>query len=141
MRNLAIIFSLMLMALSSPATAKIQVVAEVDISAQTMDVYVYGVKQYTFPVSTAKRGYRTPKGSYHPLRLHRMWYSRRYNMTPMPYSIFFKGGYAIHATKEVKRLGRPASHGCVRLAQQHAQTLYSLVKKHGMYQTRIVVRQ
>ena len=128
-----------LLLLASPAMAKSPIVAKVDISAQTMDIFVNGVKQYTFPVSTGKRGYYTPTGSYSPQRIHRMWYSRKYKMTPMPYSIFFKGGYAIHATKEVKRLGRPASHGCVRLANAHAKTLYSLVKKYGLYKTRIIV--
>jgi len=133
------IIGLGLLLLASPAMAKPQIVAKVDISAQTMDIFVHGVKQYTFPVSTGKRGYYTPTGSYLPQRIHRMWYSRKYKMTPMPYSIFFKGGYAIHATKEVKRLGRPASHGCVRLANAHAKTLYKLVKKYGLYQTRIIV--
>jgi len=31
----------------------------------------------------------------------------------MPYSIFFRGGYAIHGTYATGALGRPASHGCV----------------------------
>lgn len=127
--------------LVNPAVAKPQIVAKVDISSQTMDIFVQGVKRHTFPVSTGKRGYYTPTGTYLPQRIHRMWHSRKYNMTPMPYSIFFKGGYAIHATNEVRRLGRPASHGCVRLANKHAKTLYSLVKKYGLYKTKIIVQR
>ena len=75
-------------------------------------------------VSTARRGYRTPVGKYRPTRLERMWYSSKYENSPMPYSIFFLGGYAIHGTYEVKRLGRAVSHGCIRLhPEQCAQAV------------------
>jgi hypothetical protein len=56
----------------------------------------------------------------------------------MPHSIFFHNGYAIHGTTEIKRLGRIASHGCVRLHPENAEKLYSLVAKE-MATTRIVV--
>jgi lipoprotein-anchoring transpeptidase ErfK/SrfK len=59
----------------------------------------------------------------------------------MPYSIFFKGGYAIHGTYSVKQLGRPASHGCVRLHPDNAAALFGLVKQAGMSNTRIIVTQ
>jgi lipoprotein-anchoring transpeptidase ErfK/SrfK len=58
----------------------------------------------------------------------------------MPHSIFFRGGYAIHGTGYTKYLGRPASHGCVRLHPAHARTLYNLVRRHGRGNTRIRVR-
>ena len=48
----------------------------------------------------------------------------------MPYSIFFDGGYAIHGSYEIKHLGRPASHGCVRLHPENAALLFALVKEH-----------
>ena len=113
--------------------------ARIDISAQRMTVSQYGRVLYTWPVSTARPGYVTPRGSYRPIRLHRMWYSRKYEMSPMPYSVFFRGGYAIHGTNYVKRLGTPASHGCVRLHTANAATFYSLVKQVGPGNTRIVV--
>jgi lipoprotein-anchoring transpeptidase ErfK/SrfK len=69
--------------------------------------------------------------------LKRMWYSRKYDNAPMPYSIFFKGGYAIHGTNYVKRLGQPASHGCVRLHTANARELYELVQAYGKKSTRI----
>ncbi len=68
-----------------------------------------------------------------------MWYSRKYDMSPMPYSVFFRGGYAIHGTGYVKSLGRPASHGCVRLSKGNAAAFYSLVRQHGNKNTRIVL--
>ena len=83
-------------------------------------------------VSTARDGYYTPRGTWRPFLLKRMHYSRKYDNSPMPNSIFFLGGYAIHATYYVKQLGRPASHGCIRLHPQNAAKLYALVQKHGM---------
>jgi lipoprotein-anchoring transpeptidase ErfK/SrfK len=114
-------------------------VARIDVGNQTMTVSRHGRVIYTWNVSTARRGYVTPRGTYRPTRLHRMWYSRKYDMSPMPYSVFFRGGYAIHGTGYVKQLGRPASHGCVRLATANAARFYSLVKQVGPGNTRIVV--
>ena len=113
--------------------------ARIDISAQRMTVSKYGRVLYSWPVSTARSGYITPRGNYRPTQLHRMWYSRKYDMSPMPYSVFFRGGYAIHGTNAVKRLGTPASHGCVRLHTANAATFYSMVKQVGAGNTRIVV--
>ena len=114
-------------------------VASIDVSRQTMTVSRYGQVIHRWRVSTARRGYITPRGTYRPTRLHRMWYSRKYDMSPMPYSVFFRGGYAIHGTNYVKRLGTPASHGCVRLDTANAAKFYSMVKEVGAANTRIVV--
>ena len=114
--------------------------ARVDISTQTMTVSEYGRVVYRWKVSTARRGYHTPRGTYRPIRLHRMWHSRKYHNSPMPYSVFFHGGYAIHGTYETRNLGRPVSHGCVRLRPEHAATFFAMVKEAGRGNTSIVVR-
>jgi lipoprotein-anchoring transpeptidase ErfK/SrfK len=137
MRKLAIAFAIFLLA---TANASAGVVARIDISKQTMTVSEDGNVVYSWRVSTARRGYHTPRGSYRPTRMHRMWYSRKYDNSPMPHSIFFRGGYAIHGTNYVKSLGRPASHGCIRLAPGNARALYNLVRAHGAGNTRIVVQ-
>lgn len=115
------------------------IIARIDISNQTMTVSEDGSVLYSWSVSTARKGYRTPRGSFRPVRMHRMWYSRKYDNSPMPNSIFFYGGYAIHGTNAVKSLGRPASHGCIRLHPSNAKTLYDLVKAHGPRNTRIIL--
>lgn len=114
-------------------------VARIDVSNQTMSVSRGGRVIHTWRVSTARKGYVTPRGTYRPTRLHKMWYSRKYDMSPMPYSVFFRGGYAIHGTGYVKQLGRPASHGCVRLETGNAARFYAMVKQAGAGNTRIVV--
>jgi lipoprotein-anchoring transpeptidase ErfK/SrfK len=113
--------------------------AKISLSNQRMYVSVNGVPRYTWAVSTARSGYRTPTGTYRPQRLVKMHYSSKYDNAPMPHSVFFYGGYAIHGTNAVGSLGRPASHGCVRLAPGNAATLYSLVSKYGMGNTRVIV--
>ncbi|MGD9925074.1 MAG: L,D-transpeptidase [Pseudorhodoplanes sp.] len=118
--------------------ARAEIVVRVDKSAQRLSVSVDGVPSHTFVVSTGLAG-GPPNGSYKPQRLERTWHSRLFNMAPMPYSIFFHGHYAIHGTNQIKRLGRRASKGCVRLHPKDAAVLFNLVKKHGMAKTRIIV--
>ncbi|MBX3530743.1 MAG: L,D-transpeptidase [Rhizobiaceae bacterium] len=114
-------------------------VARVDVPTQTMQVIQYGKVIHTWPVSTARPGYITPAGNWRPKRMHKMWYSRKYDMSPMPYSVFYDGGYAIHGTSAVSRLGTPASHGCVRLETENAKTFYELVREVGPGNTRVIV--
>jgi lipoprotein-anchoring transpeptidase ErfK/SrfK len=139
MRILGFFVAIAACVLTLSAADAASVEAKISLSNQRMYVSVNGVRKYTWPVSTARSGYRTPTGSFHPQRLERSWYSRKYDNAPMPHSVFFYGGYAIHGTTAVKSLGRPASHGCVRLAPGNAATLYSLVSKYGMGNTRVVV--
>ncbi len=123
------------------ASAAQKVTATIDISEQKLYLYVDGRLRNKWPVSTARKGYRTPIGSYRPTRLEADWHSRKYNWAPMPHSIFFLGGYAIHGTTDLKNLGRPASHGCIRLAPKHAARLFNLVRQTGHGDTRIVIRR
>lgn len=110
----------------------------VDITTQEMIVATAtGRTIYNWDVSTGRKGFGTPTGSFKPIRMHEMWYSSKYENAPMPHSIFFYGGYAIHATYDVEHLGQVASHGCVRLDPENAQALYDLVKKVGMKNTSI----
>jgi lipoprotein-anchoring transpeptidase ErfK/SrfK len=115
------------------------VVVRVSKSRQLMYVYVDGVLEHVWPVSTARGGYSTPSGTYHPTAFDRFHRSSKYHNSPMPHSIFFQGGYAIHGSYDVGHLGRPASHGCIRLDPEHASELYGLVRSSGG--TRIVVSQ
>lgn len=124
---------------ASAATEKLKI--DIDLSSQTMWVDGGFFSRYTWRVSTARPGYRTPVGKYRPTRLERMWYSSKYENSPMPHSIFFLGGYAIHGTYEVKRLGRPVSHGCIRLHPSNASKLFGLVKSYGPKNTVITIRR
>ena len=140
-RLAAVLLAAMLVtfALAGQASAAAAVVARIDLSRQTMTVSVNGMPHYSWPVSTARRGYVTPTGAYRPQRMYRSYFSRKYYNSPMPYAIFFNGGYAIHGSYEVSRLGAPASHGCVRLHPSNAATLYALVRSYGAGNTLILI--
>jgi lipoprotein-anchoring transpeptidase ErfK/SrfK len=123
--------------LLSAQSALANIVANIDLSRQVMTVTVDGAPYARWKVSTGRNGYGTPTGSYRPYLLRRMHYSSKYENSPMPHSVFFRGGYAIHGTQYVKRLGRRASHGCVRLHPRNAARLYQLVLRYGFDNTRI----
>ena len=114
-------------------------IARVDVAAQKMTVTHLGKIVHEWPVSTAREGYSTPRGQYRPQRVHKMWYSRSYDNSPMPYAVFYDRGWAIHGTSAISRLGSPASHGCVRLATDNAEAFYTLVRQVGPGNTRIIV--
>ena len=121
------------------------VTATVSISEQRMTLKVVdktGTAQtFVWKVSTGKTGFETPTGAWKPTRLDIDHRSRTYDDAPMPFAVFFTGGYAIHATDAVARLGKPASHGCVRLAKANAAMFFDIVDTYGKRNTRIVVTE
>jgi hypothetical protein len=121
------------------SAAGAHVLINVDKSSQQMTVAIDGAQRYRFTVSTGRPGLGTPSGTFHPERMEPTWFSKEYYNSPMPHSIFFHGGFAIHGSYEINALGGPASHGCIRLHPEDAATLYALVQQQGMGATTIVV--
>jgi len=129
--------------LPSLVTGRPSVTAEVSLSGQRMVLTVVnraGLAQtFIWKVSTGKQGYRTPTGAWNPTWLSIDHRSKTYDNAPMPFAVFFTGGYAVHATDAVAKLGQPASHGCVRLAPANAAMFFDLVKTYGKANTKIVI--
>ena len=121
----------------SPAMADLNIT--VDLSDQVMIVDTPGEGYAVWDVSTGRKGKGTPTGYYQPYLLKKMHYSSKYNNAPMPYSIFFEGGYAIHGTNAIQKLGMKASHGCVRLHPDNARLLFHLVNTYGKENTHIEI--
>ena len=117
------------------------ITARISISSQTMTVTQNGFVKYKWKVSTARKGYVTPTGNWRAYLASRHHRSRKYDNAPMPYAIFFHGGYAVHATFDLKRLGRPASHGCIRLHPDNAAVFFSMAQKYGLNNTKVVITQ
>jgi lipoprotein-anchoring transpeptidase ErfK/SrfK len=124
-------------------TVEPAVEARVSLSEQRMYLTVIdnlGFKSsITWAVSTGKDGFETPTGEWNPTWLSVDHRSKTYDDAPMPFAVFFKDGYAVHATEYVRRLGEPASHGCVRLAPENAAVFFKLVRAYGKQNTRIVI--
>jgi len=134
--------SLLAAALAIPCTslARANIVVTIDKTTQQMSVAVDGAPRYIWPVSTGRAGYDTPNGTFKPNRMDADHLSQEWDNAPMPHTIFFDmKGHAIHGFFDVKHLGLPVSHGCVRLAPDHAATLFQLIKAEGMANTAVVV--
>src|SRR5215210_602716 len=127
-------------ALLAPA-AEAAVTVTIDKSIQQMTVAVDGRPVHHWPVSTGKGAqYDTPNGKFKAFRMERDHFSKEWDDAPMPHSIFFTPkGHAIHGSFDTKRLGTPASHGCVRLSPANAEKLYALVEKEGVTNTTVVL--
>ncbi len=140
MRKFFVAFlALLLVQFHSPSAFAANLIARVSLSSQTMTVSQNGFVRYRWKVSTARKGYVTPQGSWSAKWLSRNHRSRKYDNAPMPYAVFFNGGYAVHATFDLKRLGRPASHGCIRLHPENAAEFFALAGQYGLKNTKIVV--
>jgi hypothetical protein len=134
--------SLLAAALMAPlsATANAAIQIDIDKNAQRMTVTVDGAQRWVWPVSTGRPGYDTPNGTFKVNRMDADHLSQEWDNAPMPHTMFFDmHGHAIHGFFDVKHLGMPVSHGCVRLAPDHAAELFSLVKAEGLKETTVVI--
>ena len=116
-----------------------RLVVVVDVSEQHMTVFQDGEMRYNWMVSTARSGKVTPRGRWKAKWLSRHHRSSRYKGAPMPYSIFYNGNFAVHGTNQIKKLGRPASAGCIRLHPENAAVLFGLTKSYGLNNTIVSV--
>jgi lipoprotein-anchoring transpeptidase ErfK/SrfK len=113
--------------------------AQINLATQTMVVAEDGDVKYSWPISSGTEEFPTPRGTFHPQWVAKMWYSKKYDNAPMPNAVFINGGVAVHATQHVRYLGQPASHGCIRLAPGNAKIFYNLVGAHGLKMTRVSI--
>ena len=141
MRALSLaLMSSMWLWIAPPLSASADVLISIDKANQRMSVSVNGQQRHAWPISSGAAGYDTPSGSFRPLRMERAHFSKEWDNAPMPHAIFFTpDGHAIHGTNHARQLGRPASHGCVRLAPRQAATLFALVRAEGLASTQVVV--
>ncbi|HRO67932.1 MAG TPA: L,D-transpeptidase [Pseudobdellovibrionaceae bacterium] len=130
------------------------VYAKVVKSEQKMYLYVNGSLKGVHATSTGTRGHTTPNFDTHPNgRIYDYYTSTRYpggnyiddsgrKLGNMPYAVFIRGGFAIHGTGRGNwsKLGRTASHGCIRIHPDNARVFNSLVRTYGVKNTWITVQ-
>lgn len=113
---------------AAPASAAVRI--SIDLAKQRLTA-THGGETVNWKISSGRPGYETPAGHYSVMRMEADHYSDEYDQAPMPYAIFFSPrGLAIHGSYE-RGLGRPRSHGCVRLSVDNARTLYEWVERDG----------
>jgi len=113
---------------AAPALAKVGI--RVDLGRQRITIVKNNEPPIVWKISSGRPGYETPTGRFIMQRMDADHLSDEYDQAPMPYAIFFSRGLAIHGTT-MGGLGRPASHGCVRLSVDHARDLYEWVEQYG----------
>lgn len=123
--------------------------AQIVKSEQKMYLYVNGSLTNVWPVSTGTKSHRTPNFDMHPNgRIYDKYTSTKYpgggyaGLGNMPYAVFITGGFAIHGTGKGnwKHLGKPASHGCIRVHPDNALKFNRLVRQAGIRDVWITVQ-
>ena len=115
------------------------VIALVKIGDQKLQLYERGKFLSQWDISSARPGKITPLGSWTAKWLSRNHKSSIYDGAEMPYSVFFNGDYAIHGTRQVNKLGEPASAGCIRLHPENAKIFFELARLYGVENTLVKI--
>ena len=131
-------------AAGSEAAAPLRLV--LNTAAYRLHVYENGERIRSYRVAVGKPGHRTPRGSYRISRViwnpwwhppNRPWARGKRPVPPGPNNpmgrvkLYFMNLYYIHGTPYRRSLGRPASHGCVRMANADVIELARLVHEYG----------
>ncbi len=115
-------------ALAGTLEGPLQIIVSKDL--QELKIYDGGVVVATSHVSTGKAGHSTPTGIFSILEKKRTHFSNIYDSAPMPFMQRLTwSGIALHASNSVPSY--PASHGCVRLPNTFAKTLFSVTRRGG----------
>ena len=97
---------------------------EIDLGAQTAQLFVDDVGEEAVPISSGRKGYATPKGEFVVTNKHRHWTSTIYGASMPFYLRFSCRAFGMHAGHLP---GYPASHGCIRLNKKNAQSFFERV--------------
>ena len=119
----------------------------VDLSKRQLDVRVGGEVVGTYDVAVGQPGHRTPEGVYGLSRVvwnpdwvppESAWAEDAEKVGPGEagnpmgdVKIYFSDLLYIHGTDDRESLGEPASHGCIRMANEDALDLARKVMEHG----------
>jgi len=133
-----------------PERIDYRVWAEISKTDQRMYLHIDGQLVDTFKVSTGSTKHETPLFDQRPNGpIFQKYTSKKYpggnynGLGNMPYAVFIRGGYAVHGTTRgnIPRLGKKASHGCIRMHPDDAKIFNELVRKAGLNNTWISVEE
>jgi lipoprotein-anchoring transpeptidase ErfK/SrfK len=99
---------------------------EIDISDQALTAWQGDVPVFQTTVSTGKPGWRTLPGTFAVYRKYEKTRMRGadYDTPDVPWTMYYKGGFAIHGAYWHDNFGTPVSHGCVNLRVPEAKALF-----------------
>ena len=118
------------------------------LSQQLLVAYQGDTPVFTTVMSSGREGFETPAGLYRIQSKHVSTTMQNTNMADEAYSIedvpwtmYFEGGYALHAAFWHDSFGRTRSHGCINLSPADARWLFQWTTPalplawHGMIAT------
>ncbi len=89
-----------------------------------------GVVEYgPVPITSGRKGWRTPVGTFRVLSKERLHLSRAFDNAPMPYSVFFIPGIAFHQGSLAV-----TSHGCIHLSKAAAIRFFGSLARGDVVQ-------
>ena len=106
---------------------------KVNLTEQKLYAYDRGHLVKSFLISSGKRGFETPVGTFSVFRkreLVRMtWFygpndPNNYDLPNVPYTMSFKGAYTLHGAYWHSNWGHPMSHGCINISVPLSRWLY-----------------
>lgn len=97
---------------------------EIDLAAQTAQLFVDEVAEEPVPISSGRKGSATPKGEFVVTNKHEHWRSTIYGASMPFYLRLSCRAFGLHAGQLP---GYPASHGCIRLNRKDAQNFFNRV--------------
>lgn len=118
---------------TSPLVAKMQSLRqsdqrwiEINLSSQRLIAWEGPTPVYAVIVSTGKSSTPTRTGTFAIQTKHRQarMQGADYDISDVPYTMYYSGNYAIHGAYWHHRFGTPVSHGCVNVAVNHANWLF-----------------
>jgi hypothetical protein len=124
--------------------------ARVSKKTQLLKLYIDGNLVDSFKVSTGDKKHETPTLDQRPSGpIFNKYTSKKFpggnynGLGNMPYVVFVQGGYALHGTTQgnIPKLGKKASHGCVRLHPDNAKIFNEVVKAVGIENTWITITE
>jgi hypothetical protein len=121
----------------------------IQLSSQTLVAYDGNTPVFATLVSSGKPDHDTPSGIFRIQQKHvsatmdaEAGVDEAYSIEDVPWTMYFSGGYALHAAFWHEGFGRTHSHGCVNLAPLDARWLFEWtgpnlpVGFHGVNATR-----
>jgi lipoprotein-anchoring transpeptidase ErfK/SrfK len=105
---------------------------DINLKKQNLSIFEDSKNLGTYKISSGKRGYETPTGTFSILAKRGRAWSKQYKLFMPYFMLFTKAGHGIHELPEwpggakegAAHLGRPVSHGCVRLGVGPAKAIY-----------------
>jgi lipoprotein-anchoring transpeptidase ErfK/SrfK len=99
---------------------------QINLTTQRLTAWEGNKPVYAIIISSGKKSTPTQTGVFKIQSKHAIarMQGDGYDISNVPYVMYYEGGYAIHGAFWVRKFGTPISHGCINVAPDHAKWLF-----------------